>query len=228
VKMPALYYLTFFIEIVVGIIGLVRYKKVVQPLRLLVALVLFWFFAGILEYVTAQRNIHNMWIVQINNVIEMIVFTWIYYFWRTSKRNGLILVSLLLLFLLVWIVGKFTFEPITGADETTWALSRLIQMFVGVALLIGILKNDKAPLWFHDPKFLVTSSFVIYAAGAFFLFSLYTPLLRSSRELLRVVYQINWMLTIVSHILFALAFFCKPEPATEVGSGIAAKTIEPS
>jgi hypothetical protein len=224
-KLPVLFYFTFLIEGIAGGLGAFRFQRLTKPLRLLVALIMFWIFAGIVEHLIAQRNIHNLWISQINNVIEMIVFTWIYYSWRTSKRNGNVVTFLLAAFLSIWSIAKFTFEPLTGADDFTWALSRLIQLYVGAVMLIHILKDNAAPLWYHDPKFIVTSSFVLYAAGTFFLFSLFTPMLHASIKLFRMIYQVNWVFIIISHILFLRAFFCKQEPASETDNENVAGTV---
>ncbi|MGD1046072.1 MAG: hypothetical protein ABR936_12255 [Bacteroidota bacterium] len=207
-KMPALYYATFVVESGVCTFGICRFKKLSKALQVLVGLILVWLIAEIIEYLTNQRNINNVWIAHINNVIEMVFFIMIYYFWRTSEHNGKILLSSLIIFITIWIVGKFTFEPFSGADETTWALSRLIQICVGVNFLLALLKKEMMIPILKNPKLITTSAFIIYSTGTFFLFSLFTPLLNVSIELTRRFYYINWILIIITQLLYARAIWC--------------------
>jgi hypothetical protein len=208
-KMPSLYYAVIVFEGGVSGFGLWRFKQVSKPLKLLIILLIFWFCTSIIEDLTRQRNINNVWIGHINNLIEMVFFTWIYYIWRTSERNGKLLLGSLAFFVSILIVGFFTFEPFFGSDEVTWAISRLIQLSFGVNILLRILIEEKDVPWSQNAKLFTTSAFVLYSAGTFFLFSLFTPLLNASMELLRSFYQINWILFIFANLLFARALTCR-------------------
>ena len=204
-KMPFLYYTTSAVQGGVGILGMIRYKKVTQPLQLLIILILYWLIIACVEFYMQQHNINTLSLWQINNIIEMLFFTWIYYLWQTSKLNGKTLFGSLMLFLIIWIIGKLTFEPFSGADDITWGLSRLIQVFFGINVLLNLYGEERNSPILKNVKLLVSSAFVIYSAGTFFLFSLFTPLLKVSVELTRMFYYINWVLIIVAHILYAQA-----------------------
>jgi len=202
-----LYYATFFANGGAVLLGLVRYKKLSTPLRLLVALLVYWFAVSFAEEYTRSRNIHNLWIGQINNVVEMVFFGYIYYAWRVSKQNGLFIVASIVLFLVGWGIAKFTFEPITGGDDITWALSRSIQIVICTYLLLATLRSRVEIGWHKDPKILISAGFIFYAAATFLLFSLFTPMLNASLELLRVIFQINWIANIVTYVIFGWAAY---------------------
>ena len=216
-RYPVLYYFYLAINMGVGIIAIFRFQKMIKPLKVVCGLLIYWAFAELAEFITASNDIHNEWIVQINNLVEVIAFVAIYYIWKTSERNGKLLISSVGLFVILWIIAKFTFEPIYAPDEITWSLSRLIEMSFGVYFFLNILREENDIPWFNNPKLLVTSSFVIYSAGAFFLFSLFVPLLKYSVPLLKMIYHINWAISIIASACYVRAFYCDASMASAFG-----------
>jgi len=206
--MPFLFYAACVVVICAPVVGTFFINKVTTPLRLLIVLLWVWCFAGVAENYTGMHHIKNLWISQIINVVELFLFTWIYWHWRLSKRNGFILWGAFILYAMFWIVAKMTFEPITVFDDVTSGILKLYQICFSCIVIVTVFKEDsKIPLW-REPKFLVTVAFLLYASSTFFLFSLATPLLQFSEENFRSLYNINWSMIISSDLIFLYALFC--------------------
>jgi hypothetical protein len=162
--------------------------------------------------VMIYKNIHTYIIGQSFAVIELLLFSYVLYFWRTSKRNGFLIWAGFVAYLLIWIIGKFTFEPITGWDNYSEPIAQVIQIGFGGWILLGIIKETNVVLK-KDIRFLVLSGIVLYAAATFFFFGFFTPMLVSNRKLLRAIWPLNDVFIVMQYIFFLRAFLCKPVSA---------------
>jgi hypothetical protein len=194
---------------IVGIVGLKKYRQFILPLRILE----WYIIASLIDYcildVMIYKNIHTYVIGQIFTVIELFLFSSIFYLWRTSKRNGFLIWAGFVTYLLVWIIGKFTFEPITGWDNYTEPIAQLIQIGFGGWILLRILKETNIVLK-EDIRFWVLSGIVLYAVATFLFFGFFTPMLISNRKLLKAIWSFNDLFIVIQYIFFLRAFLCKP------------------
>ncbi len=128
---------------VVGFIGLRRYKQLTLPLRILEWYIICSLIVDIVIDVMVHKKIHTYLMGQSFAVIELLLFSCIFYLWRTSKRNGFLIWAGFAVYLLIWIIGKFTFESFTGWDNYTEPIAQLIQIGFGGWILLRIYKRDK-------------------------------------------------------------------------------------
>jgi len=197
---------------VVGFIGLRRYKQLTLPLRFLEWYIIFSLIIDIVIDIMIHKKIHTYWIGQCFDVVELLLFSGIFYTWRTSKRNGFLIWIGFVAYLLIWIVGIFTFEPLTGWENYSGSITQLLQIGFGGWILLGILKETNIVLK-KDIRFWVLSGIVLYASATFFFFGLFTPMLVSNRKLLRAIWPLNDAFIIMQYIFFLRAFLCKPVSA---------------
>jgi hypothetical protein len=206
--MPILFYVTMIVEFGVVVLGIIRFRELTPPLRYLVWTIIFWFIAGIVERVMGVFNIRNLWLTQCNTLIGLALFIRIYYYWRISALYGHILIISLIVFTILWIIAKFTFEPFVQSDDYTSSISTIIILGATIFLMIQILK-DSVIVLNNDPRFWTSVAFILYSVGTLFIFSLFTLMLNTNREVLLIVYPVNWMLTIMAHLFFARAIWCQ-------------------
>ena len=207
----AMYTMQVFVCIV-GIVGIKRYRQFIFPLRILEWYIICSLIVDIVMDVMIYKNIHTYIIGQSFAVIELLLFSYVLYFWRTSKRNGFLIWAGFVAYLLIWIIGKFTFEPITGWDNYSEPIAQVIQIGFGGWILLGIIKETNVVLK-KDIRFLVLSGIVLYAAATFFFFGFFTPMLVSNRKLLRAIWPLNDVFIVMQYIFFLRAFLCKPVSA---------------
>jgi len=197
---------------IVGIVGLKKYKQFPLPLRILE----WYIISSLIDYcvldVMIYKKIHTYVIWQSFAVLELLLYSCIFYTWRTSRKNGLLVWVVFAVYLLIWMIGKFSYEPITGSDNYSEPISQFIQIGFGSWLLLGISKEKNIVLK-EDNRFWVLSGIVVYAVATFFLFGFFTPMLISNRKLLAAIWPSNNAFMIIQYIFFLRAFLCKPASA---------------
>jgi hypothetical protein len=222
--MPAVLYFSLITGNVVGLIAILRYKKLSTPLRYLGWYIVFIGVAEWLEFFLAYHRIHNLWLFHFTTPIELFILSGVFYHWRKNKRDKSVILLLLTIYMIVWIVGLFSFEPLEQSNNYTMILCNLLEIVFAVILLMGFL-NENQSVWHHDARFWVATGVVMYAAATMFLFGLFNVLLASSLSTLRMWSYFNWMISIVTYLFFLRAFFCKPEPVSAAGQGSVAGSV---
>ncbi|MCX6121105.1 MAG: hypothetical protein NTX44_05755 [Ignavibacteriales bacterium] len=205
--------------LVVGLVGLMKWKQLTKSLRLLDFYILFSFVITVVDGVLGFNNIRNLWVNHWFTIIGLFLYSCIYYSWRPSKRYGQLLWLAFPVYLLIWIIGKFTFEPFYYADVYSGAVSQIIQMVFGGWLLYEISKGSNFD-WIKDYRFLVVSGIAIYAAATFFLYTSFNLMLTLPRPIMRLIWKLNSVFIVIEHVFFLRGFLCK----TAISSGVISET----
>ena len=204
----AVMYATQVFICIVVFVGFKKYKQLVLPLKILEWYTLITIAIDFVIDIMIYKKVHTYGVGQCFDVVELLLFSFIFYLWRTSKRNGFLIWAGFVAYLLIWIVGKFAFEPITGWDNYTEPISQLIQIGFGGWILLRILKETDIVLK-KDIRFWVLSGIILYAVVTFFFFGLFTPMLISNRKLLRAIWPLNDAFIVMQYFFFLRAFLCK-------------------
>ncbi|RPI01198.1 MAG: hypothetical protein EHM64_16095 [Ignavibacteriae bacterium] len=197
-------------ECVVGIVGLRRWKQLTPPLRLFEVFIWFSLVVVIIESIMANFNIRNLWMQHWYSLFELLAYSILYYLWRPDKRFGLLLWMSFALYLAVWIIGKFSFEPFYYMDVYSGSVSQVIQMGFGGWLLYAA-SQEKMFDWKKDPRFLVVTGIAVYAASTFLLFTMFNVMLTLPRQTMRLIYLSNSVFIILQYSIFLWAFLCQPK-----------------
>ena len=205
----AMYSAEVFIAIV-GLVGLKRYKQLALPLKILEWYIIGSIIDNCLLDVMIYKKIHTYPVSHIFSMFELLLYSCIFYFWRTSKRNGYLVWMGFAIYLLIWIIGKFTFEPISGWDKYTLPITQLIQIGFGGWLLLRMMK-ETCIVMKEESRFWLLSGIVLYAVATFFIFGLFTPLLLLDQKLLLAIWPLNDAFLVMQYIFFLRTFLCKPE-----------------
>jgi hypothetical protein len=115
--------------------------------------------------------------------------------------------ALMLLYLLFWIIAKFTFEPLNGLYSVTASVSQVLLILGAGYTFFIVIGNRVQPLT-KDYRFWVLLSFVIYYAGTLLIIALRGILLHYSIGILLLVASMDWSLKILFNILFTIGFLC--------------------
>ena len=201
-------YITQVLMLVVGIVGLREWKRLPVPLRILESYILFMLAIVIVEDILAHSNIRSLWIGHWSTVIELLFFSLIYYYWRPNKQYGKLLWSAYPVYLIIWIIGKFTFEPFYYSDVYSGSVSQIIQIVFGGWLLYSI-SREHGFEWKKDYRFLVVSGIALYAAASFFLLTSFNLMLTLPRPIMRLVWTLNLVFIVIQYIFFLRGFLCK-------------------
>jgi hypothetical protein len=192
---------------IVCLIALRKYRRLQAPLRVLTLYILISAFLDVVKDTMAYHNIHTLWLSQCFSIIELALFLTMFRQWNANNRMSTLMGATFILYLAVWIVGKFSFEPFTVYDTYSGAVSQIIQIGFGSWLLLSLTAEDNFE-WKNDPRFWVISGIVLYAAATFFLFGMFNVLVAASREFTKLVMNANLVFTCLEYSFFLRGIFC--------------------
>ena len=207
-RFPVLFYISLAVEIITALVGGFRYRNLPRPLKFLEGMIIFDILVGGVQWILASNNIHNLWVLHFSSLIGLTFVVTIYSFWITQKHSQLILRLCLAGFFILWIVSKFTFEPLSLSDGETATISKILQIIFSAYLFVLVIKDSEI-VWTNDPRFWIAASIIISSAGNLFLSALFNKMLQISPERLMQVYPLNWVLSIMVNLLMIRGFLCK-------------------
>jgi hypothetical protein len=207
-KFPLLFYIFFLVQCSVAIVGVFYYKKLPRALRILEWLIVINVTDSALQWLLASFNIHSLWTMHFYTLIEFFFVVMIYSSWMKQRRNRLVFLLCLAGFTILWIVSKFSFEPLSLTDDWTATISKVLQIIFSIYLLLDIVKESDI-VWTNDPRFWIATSTIIYAAGSLFWYALFNEMLKISPDLLKQSFSLIWILMIIANLLYARGFLCK-------------------
>jgi len=139
--------------------------------------------------------------------VEYIFIMSILYIWQESRWVKRFFQALILIYILFWIIAKFTFEPLSGLYSITATTSQVLLTLGAGYTLFVVMGNREQPL-INNYRFWVLLSFVIYYAGTLLIIALRGILIHYSLEKFFLAASIDWSLKIIFNILFAIGFLC--------------------
>ena len=192
------------------IVGARKWKMLSHPLRFFEVYISIGLAGTIMEGILADHNIRNLWMQHWVSLFDLSASCYLYFVWRPSKRFAWLLWTSYGMYIAVWIIGKYSFEPFYYSDVYSGALSQIIQIGFGGWLLYQI-SQEYSFEWKTDPRFIVVTGIAGYAAASFLLFAMFNLMLTLPRQTMRVIWLSNSFFVIIQYIIFLRAFLCKPK-----------------
>jgi len=205
---PILSYIMLAIEIAVAVLVLFRWKHVTNHLRLIVLLLIITPAIAITELWMGFNGIRNLWVAHIATLLEYVLILSTYYIWEPKIINKRILLICIISFIVLWMISKYTFESFNFLDIYTSIIAKIIEIITSALVLFDVLQDANIELK-TDARLWISSGVIIYATGTLFLFALFNMMLDTSPELIRTLWPINWILSIVFTLLLARGVWCK-------------------
>jgi len=210
-KMFILFYIMLFLECIIAVWVLFRWKHSTVQQRLIILLLVAAPIIAIADLWMALHYIRNLWVAHISTLIEYVLVLSMCYLWKPKTINKSILLVGIIAFIVLWIVSKFTFETLYRADSYTSSIAKIIEIITAGLLLFDVL-GDSNVVVKTDARVWVSSGIIIYSAGTLFLFALQNIMLDNSPELIKTLWPINWILSIVFTFLLARGIWCRAIP----------------
>jgi hypothetical protein len=116
--------------------------------------------------------------------------------------------SCISIFIVFWIVSKFAFEPFSLRDGWTATITMIFQILFSTFILVDVVKDNDI-IWTDDPRLWIAAGTIIFAAGSLFWFAFFNKMLLISPKLFKQVYNLNWILAIISNLLYVRGLTCK-------------------
>jgi hypothetical protein len=163
----------FILLLIVSVIGVVRYKKLTIPFKILSLLIILTLLLEILSVICAKKYKNNLPVSHTTVLTEYILFSLTYYFIFKNRAIRISIVTILLIFIVLFFVNAIFIQPYRSAfpsnmytvEEIIYAIFSLMlfkQMLL-YPLPVNIIKQSV--FWFN-------TSILFYSTTMFFNFGL--------------------------------------------------------
>lgn len=204
------------ILLVVGLLGLARYRSLQPELRWLVGLIWFGLVMEVVSQTSTQLYHTNLWTIPIDAVGELGLMSMV--FARALRSRAFLRVQ-------PWLLSAFALYAVASSGLTL-EISRAAARFKpGLQVIESLLLMGMAALYFRkllnelrvvalgrDPMFWVSAGLVIYSLSKL-LIALFSNFILEhySQQLNLTVWTIHGLLTIVLYLCYLRALWLRPQ-----------------
>jgi hypothetical protein len=204
---PLLAFISIFSVVLPIGVGILKITTLDREMKILFLYLVFGLTADIyLMWFAKGRQLH-LGLIHVYYLVEYLFIMAIIYNWQESLWMKRVIKVLILLYVLFWIIAKFTFEPMSGLFVYTATTSQVVLTLCAESTLIAVIGSRIQPIINLD-RFWVLLSFVIYYAGTLLVIASREILIHYPAHTFFVFVSIDWSLKIVFNILFAVGFLC--------------------
>ncbi len=197
-----------FSQLLVCFVGSFYYKSFPKQLKNFAVLIFFSTGNMIFMALLAMYNIPNLGFSHISTLIELNLLCIAFYYWIDNTKIKKSILIILILYIIFWIVSKFTFESFKLIGSWTTGTAIIIKITLSIILFIELIKGDSIK-WTKDARLWIASGVIISSTGSLFLVVLFNIMLQISYVHLKLVWQVNWVLIIIANVLYIRGFLCK-------------------
>jgi hypothetical protein len=204
---PFLAYISLFSSVLPIGVGISKIKILNQGVKILFYYLLVAFVADIYFTWFARGYQVTLGLMHVYYLVENIFIISIISLWQESHRMKRFFQSIVIIYILFWIVAKLTFEPLNGLYTTIASVSQVLLALSAGYTLFVVMGNREQPL-INNYRFWILLSFIIYYTGTLFIIAMRGILIHYSKEPLLLVTSIDWCLKIIFNVMFTIGFFC--------------------
>ena len=189
------------------ITSIVKFKSLQKELKVLFFYITIAFIANVLSTWLIRYTKVNLLMYHLVILIEYICVMYIIASWQVSLNVKRIFKYIFFAYIIFWLVAKTTFEPISGGYSFSVAISQTILALSAGYTLFIVLGNSSQPL-LSNQRFWILLSFVIFFLGTLMPYALTAVIFKVPSESMYVLWYINWILIIISNILYTVGVLC--------------------
>jgi len=209
-SIPILGYVYFVSSLVPLSVGLVRYRSIARPMKILTLLCVLSFVNAATQFILGRLKISNQFIGNAFVPVEVLLIILIYFFSTGLSKYRRIVVGSGILFMLVWIIDKLFFEIPNQINPEMAVVSRLFLVAMSL-LMISVASGVEIPRLRDKSVFWVAAGVILYSTGTFLAVGLGNRLLEMNVSFFIIVWHINWSLLIVANLLYTKGLLCKSQ-----------------
>ncbi len=193
------HYIAHLSYVAVVIVGLWAFRKQPKEMKILWGLLCIALLIDTLMYYFYRKGIRSFIPFHVYTLFEYSFLMFVFSYWQSSDTLRNVLRFGIILFAVLWLSSKFTFEPFHIRDSFTSSL----DMALLAAIAIFTLANQNIDNMLVKPQFWVSVAVLIYAAGNGISFAM---LKWAQPSMLKYTGLLNNILTIVANLFYTGGF----------------------
>ena len=208
--MPTLAYIAGAMSFVPAAVGLARYGRLDKSMRAFTIFAIIGSISVTVEFCLGKLGITNYFLADIYYLLSMLLLAIVYHWSISGKRAQNMLKGAAIVYFLVWAVDEICFANRSQVNSTLAMISSIFLVIISMVALQTLLRTPKERLT-AQPVFWISTGTILYSAGSFLVFGLSNELLKLSLAYFTIAWHINWILYIVSMLMFTKGLLCKSQ-----------------
>ena len=212
-KLPFLAYVAGFSALLPFAIGFLRRKSLDEGLNWFCWLLFFDLAVSGGQLILNFYKIKNLWLSHLFVLVQFSFVIGICAKWvETAVVRKLFLISIAL-FSALWIISRFTFEPITVPTTYVTPIAKAILVAISLYMISSIAQSSEQLS--KEPRYWIVSGIVISSAGSLLFYAFRGIIDKFGRDELLIAYSVHWAIDIVANIIYSIGFLCRqPTPGS--------------
>lgn len=156
----------------------------------------------------AANNINNLWLIHLQTPIEFGFFMWIFSLWQENPFTRRFFRLTIPVYIILWAILVFFVEKIDEFN-TFSKPTEAVVLIIASGYCLYLVNKEKVESLFRQPSFWISSGTLIYFTGTVIIFTVTNLLLHESVEELRAVWNVVFVMEIITNLFFAGGFLCR-------------------
>lgn len=171
-------YLYDVIVLIVAVIGIIQYKKLNTPFKILTFCAICTFFTTVMSGIYVAFNGTNAPVLHVEALIEYIFYAFIYYCFFTNRKIKTAITVSIIIISVFSIINALTLQPFltdfpTNINLSTLAILTILSLLLFRQMLLSPLKTpllEQGVFWYNTAiLFSSTTLFITYGLANYFL-----------------------------------------------------------
>lgn len=195
--------------------GAFRFKQLDFDLKIFYALTMFNALWVLGQFITVIMGKNNIWMSHVYVYLELLTFLELYRRWDRSELGRSIIILTMIGYSLFWLASKVFYENFLTPSLYASPTSRVLLVVSSIYAMYLLARDSMQPLH-KEPRFWISATTLIYAAGAVMFYALQAIINRMPMDQIVNVYYVYWSFTILIQLSYCWVFLCK---SSRVNSG---------
>lgn len=193
-----------------AVVGIMRYKELDRAMKLFTVFCALGVLNLALELVLALLGIRNYFLSDLYLLVEVPFIALIYHRSIGKSSTTRICQVLTLVFILSWMIEKTFFADPQQMNSALAMITAIFLVAMSVVTLNAHARSTSSKLS-EAPIFWVLTGTILYYSGSFAVMGLGNELLKADLTYFIIAWHVNWILFIVSMLLYGRGLLCKSQ-----------------
>lgn len=185
--------------------GAMRRHRLKGPILVFFIVVLSSGIVEITTFVLSRNGIRNLWLIQLYHLLNVILILIVLTAWQEVGIVRTVQRIAISAYALMWVIAKFTFEPLTDADQFTHTAASIL-ILCSVIITLFQFARDKEFHFLNDSRFWIAGGVLMYFAGNVILFSAFGRFILLPSVDAVLIWNVHWGISILVNVMYTVGF----------------------
>jgi len=158
----------------------------------------------IVSFILSIQRINNHWVAQIYDLLEYILVMLVLSTWQKDSKTRYYFRLTIPVYVLFWVISKFTFEQLNGIGNYTHTFSVVAFIIASVSSLIYFVTEEQGHL-IREARFWIACGLLLFFCGNFMFYLLIKDFISLNPQDAMNIMYFRWSFSIAINIIFTMS-----------------------